>query len=117
MEKTAVEKHLIKKTVSLRLGVEDCIIALMSKIGFEEVERKTTGGYMSEERIQITFCGYNTDYHENDYIKVKSDSEGYFYFYSLRQPEGYYTNKLELFKELHDKKATCFEICSFESAT
>ena len=56
-----MEKFWIKKTVSVTLGKEDYIIALMDKIGFNEEERKTTGGYMGAERIQITFSGYNTD--------------------------------------------------------
>ena len=102
-----MEKSWIKKTVSVAIGKEDYIIALMDK-------RKTTGGYMSEERIQITFGGYNTEYHENDYVKVKSDTQGYFFFYSLRQSDGYFTNSEEIFKDIHDKaKRTDFEICSF----
>ena len=109
-----MEKSWIKKTVSVAIGKEDYIIALMNKIGFKEEERKTTGGYMSEERIQITFGGYNTDYHENDYVKVKSDTQGYFFFYSLRQSDGYFTNSEEIFKDIHDKaKRSDFEICSF----
>ena len=90
-----MEKSWIKKTVSVAIGKEDYIIALMDKIGFKEEERKTTGGYMSEERIQITFGGYNTEYHENDYVKVKSDTQGYFFFYSLRQSDGYFTIKTQ----------------------
>ena len=84
-----MEKYWIKKTVSVNIGNEEYIIALMDKIGFKEEERKTTGGYMGAERIQITFGGYNTDYHENDYVKVKSDTQGYFFFYSLRYSDGY----------------------------
>jgi hypothetical protein len=107
-------KSWIKKTVSVDIGKEDYIIALMNKIGFKEEERETPGGYMSEEKIQITFGGYDLDYHENDYVKVKSDTEGYFFFYSLRKPNGYFTNSEETFKDIHDKaKRTDFEICSF----
>lgn len=109
-----MEKSWLKKTVSVAIGKEDYIISLMNKIGFMEEERKTTGGYMSEERIQITFGGYNTDYHENDYVKVKSDKQGYFFFYSLRKPDGVFTNSEEKFKNIHDKaKLNDFEICSF----
>lgn len=104
----------MKKTVSVPLGKEDYIIALMNEIGFKEEERKCTGGYMSEERMQITFGGYDADYHENDYVKVKSDTQGYFFFYSLRCPDGFLTNSVEIFKNNHDKmKRTDFEICSF----
>lgn len=107
-------KNWIKKTVSVSLGKEAYIIALMNKIGFTEEERKTTGGYMSEERIQITFGGYDNDYHENDYIKVEPDSKGYSFFYSLRVPDGYYTDNEETFKDFHDKvKLSSFEIFSF----
>jgi hypothetical protein len=42
----------------------------MNKLGFEEIDRKTTGGYMSSEKIQITFEGKEEDYHENDYVKT-----------------------------------------------
>ena len=109
-----MEKYWIKKTVSVNIGNEEYIIALMDKIGFKEEERKTTGGYMGAERIQITFGGYNTDYHENDYVKVKSDTQGYFFFYSLRYSDGYFTNSEEIFKNIHDKaKRNDFEICSF----
>ena len=113
-----MEKYWIKKTVSVNIGNEEYIIALMDKIGFKEEERKTTGGYMGAERIQITFCGYNTDYHENDYVKVKSDTQGYFFFYSLRYSDGYFTNCEEAFKDIHDKaKRNDFEICSFCSVS
>jgi len=110
-------KNWIKKTVSVALGKEDYIIALMDKIGFKEEERKTTGGQMSEERIQITFNGYDSDYHENDYVKVKSDAAGNFFFYSLRVPDGYFTNRDEIFKDFHDKaRLADFEILSFKGS-
>ncbi len=109
-------KNWIKKTVSVTIGKELYIIALMDKIGFKEEDRNTTGGYMSEEKLQITFGGYDTDYHENDYVKVKSETQNYFFFYSLKYTDGYYTNSEENFKAIHDKvKRTDFEICSFLS--
>lgn len=106
-------KKIIKKTVSVGIGREHYIIALMSKMGFYEIERNTTGGYMSEEKIQLTFEGYDQDYHENDYVKVKSPTEGYFYFYSLRHTDGYYTNSVEIFKEIHDKVFLKYDVLSF----
>jgi hypothetical protein len=105
---------MIKKTVSVRLGLEDYTIALMNKNGWKEIERSATGGQMSEERLQITFEGYDTDYQENDYIKVVANQkEGYFHFYSLRRVDGYYTNSLEIFEKYHNEAKTNFEICSF----
>jgi len=107
-------KTMIKKTVSVRLGLEDYTIALMNKNGWKEIERSVTGGQMSEERLQITFEGYDTDYQENDYIKVVANqNEGYFHFYSLRRVDGYYTNSLEIFEKYHNEAKTNFEIRSF----
>lgn len=109
-------KKWIKKTVSVPLGKEDYTIALMDKIGFKEEDRKATGGQMSEERLQITFGGYDIDYNENGYIKVESgNNPDYGYFYSLRVPYGYYTSKLENFKDFHDKaNIHNFEVSSFD---
>jgi hypothetical protein len=109
-----MERTWVRKTISVALGKEDYIIALMNKVKFIEEDRTFTGGHMSEEKIQITFGGYNTDYHENDYVKVKTQTDGYSFFYSLRRPDGYFTNSEEAFRGAHDKaKEYNFEICSF----
>jgi hypothetical protein len=107
----------MKKTISVDLGKEDYTIALMNKLGFIEESRHVIGSNFSEEKIQLTFEGRSTDYHENDFIKVKNHPEGYFVFYSLRVPNGYFTNSEEKFKQAHDKEnKTSFEIHSFETA-
>ena len=108
-------KSIIKKTISSELGFENYIILLMNKIGFKEVDRYVTGGQMSSEKVVITFEGFDSDYKENDYIKMPVGVNGYFNFYSLREPNGYHTNTVEKFKEVHYKSASNIEICSFES--
>lgn len=104
-----MESILVKKTIIVDIGKESYIISLMNKIGFHEEERKVT-----EEKIIITFSGNSEDYHENDYIKVKTDLCGYFVFYSIRIPNGCFTNSYDIFKDAHDKEnKTDFEILSF----
>ena len=103
----------MKKTISVSLGKEVYLIAIMDAIGFAEVERKSTGGYMSEEKLQMTFSGDEKDYNEGYYIKVPMPN-GAHYYYSLRYPDGFFTSSYEKFKNAHDKANTNnFELCSF----
>lgn len=104
----------MRKTMSVGIGKEAYIIALMDAIGFKEVERRVTGGYMSEEKIQFTFEGEAEKYRETDYVKVPTRSEGYFIYYSLRCPDGYSMNSDEAFRDMNDRANTNdFELCSF----
>lgn len=105
---------ITKKTVSVVLGREDYIIALMNKMDFVEVERRITGGQMSEEKIQLTFEGRESKYNENGYIQVKAEREGFSYYYYLRVTDGYYTENLENFKRLHDKRNEVFIVQTFK---
>lgn len=106
---------MIKKTISTFLGKENYIIALMEKLGFREEERKAILTPDGDEKLILTFDGYEGDYHENDYVKVKGPTNGYFYYYSLAVPYGMYTNNDDSFKEMHDKlKTTNFVIGTFK---
>lgn len=104
---------IIKKTTSCDLGREVYIIALMNKLGFKEVERHITGGLHSSERIIITFEGLDSDYHENDYVKRHSGNGDFYYYYSLKVPDGYYTDTFSIFKSVHDKCISDIEVLSF----
>lgn len=105
-------KTIINKTISTNLGSEDYIIALMQKISFKEICRFITGGQMGSEKIIITFEGYDIDYKENDFVR-KLARDDYYYYYSLRVPEGYYTNDFKYFKNIHDKSAQSIDVFSF----
>lgn len=110
------DKTKTKKTFSVSLGKEIYLIALMERMGWQEESRIPTGGYMSEERLMITFQGLAEDYTVNDYIKVPSLPQGdkeYFHFYSVLVPNGYYTNSVENFKKEHDRMSVGFELCQF----
>jgi len=96
----------MKKTISVDLGKEDYIIALMKDINFVEIDRSICGGTMSSEKIQLTFEGDESDYNENGYVQIINNTPyvGYSYYYSLGFPEGYYTNDIERFKSVHLSK-------------
>lgn len=107
----------MKKTVSVNLGTEDFIIALMNDINFLEVDRVACGGTMSSERLQLTFEGYEYDYNENGYIEVPHINDGetipYSWFYSIQFPEGSYEKSLDNFKDRIEKKKVEIEVKHF----
>ena len=109
-----MEKNWISKTISVSLGSENYVIALMNKIGFKEEIRVATGGQMSDDHLMMTFGGYDLDYHENDYVKVDGKNDRGDYYYSLRCPNGYYATDFNDFKEFHkNSDRQNFEILTF----
>lgn len=111
-----IKPTLTRKTLSCTLGMENYMVALMTKNKWKEVQRTITRTQTDDERISITFEGLDTDYQENDYINVLlyKNVKGYSHFFSLRVPDGFYTDTVDKFKVYHDTKKVNFEIQSFE---
>lgn len=101
-----IPKTIKSKTLFIHINNVNYIIALMNKLNWHEVKRK-----YKNRRVQITFCGRESDYHENDYVKITGI--GGYYFYSLRIIDGYFAKTIEEFKEQHDKTNLEIEIFSF----
>lgn len=104
----------MKKTISVNLGNEDFVIALMKYIGFSEVDRVSCGGTMSTEKLQLTFEGKEEDYQDDCYVEVKTPNNRKSTFYSINRPDGITMETIQEFKQYHYQGKMEIEIKTFK---
>lgn len=97
-----------KKTFVVDMGREAYLIAIMNHMGWREIDRVASGGYMSNNHLMLTFEGDKEDYNDDWYIVAPNDNGG-FNYYSVLYPDGYYQSGndescVQRFKEVHDKR-------------
>jgi len=95
----------MKKTIAVQPNSfhHKAIEQLMDEIGFREIDRVSTGGYMSPVEIILTFEGDERLYHEDSYIRNQTTDYNSD-FVSLRQDGVYQFKTVDEYKANARKK-------------